>query len=63
MSDMRLVSVVIPAYNAEAFVEAAVRSALDQTYSQVEVVVVDDGSVDGTRSVLHAIVDGRMATP
>jgi glycosyltransferase involved in cell wall biosynthesis len=60
MADMALVSVVIPAYNTEAFVEAAVRSALSQTYPKVEVVVVDDGSVDCTRSVLEAIVDDRL---
>ncbi len=46
MSD--LVSVLIPAYNAERYVGATVESALAQTYLHTEVVVVDDGSSDGT---------------
>ncbi len=45
---MKLVSILIPAYNAERWVGSAIRSALDQTWKNVEVVVVDDGSTDGT---------------
>src|SRR5438132_13618593 len=49
------VSVVIPAYNAERFVEEAVRSALGQTLRPVDVVVVDDGSSDRTAAVAAAV--------
>ena len=49
-----LVSILVPAYNAERYVGAAVESALTQTYPDVEVVVVNDGSTDGTRDVLTA---------
>lgn len=54
-----VVSVVIPAYNAEAFIERTVRSALDQTFSDLEVIVVDDGSKDKTAMVVDSIKDPR----
>jgi len=43
-----LVSVIIPCYNAERWIDEAIQSALNQTYSPVEVIVVDDGSSDGS---------------
>lgn len=47
-----LVSVVVNNYNYARFLREAVDSALDQTYSNVEVVVVDDGSIDDSREVI-----------
>ncbi|MGQ9670729.1 MAG: glycosyltransferase family 2 protein [Desulfosoma sp.] len=52
-----LVSVVIPAYNAAWCVERAVRSVLSQDYPSVEVIVVDDGSTDGTPQILEKYRD------
>lgn len=51
---MARVSVVIPAYNAEAYIRESIDSALAQTHRDVEVVVVDDSSTDGTPRVLDA---------
>lgn len=53
-----LVSVIIPAYNCEDYVEVAVKSILEQTYNNLEVLVVDDGSSDGTLRVLQRMADG-----
>ena len=49
------VSVVIPSYNNARFVRQAVESALDQTFSPLEVIVVDDGSTDDTANVLDPL--------
>ena len=54
MSD-RLARVVVPVFNGAAFVEGAVRSALAQTYRDLEVVVVNDGSTDDTPTVVERL--------
>jgi glycosyltransferase involved in cell wall biosynthesis len=60
MSEHGLVSVVIPAFNAERYLGPAIESVLTQTYSDLELVVVDDGSTDGTASVVEACRDSRV---
>lgn len=52
-----LVSIVIPCFNGEAVIARAVESALAQTIEQVEVVVVDDGSSDGSVDILRGFGD------
>lgn len=56
------VSVLLPAYNAEATISAALRSILRQSLQDLELVVVDDGSTDGTCGVVRdfARADGRV---
>jgi len=48
-----LVSILVPAYNAVRWIEEALRSAIDQTWSRKEIIIVDDGSSDNTASVVR----------
>jgi glycosyltransferase involved in cell wall biosynthesis len=54
------VSVVIPTYNSAQFLEEAIKSVLQQTYSDLDLVVVDDGSTDNTRRVVETFTDTRL---
>jgi len=49
-----LISVVIPAYNAEQYIAKAIESCLNQTYAPHEIIVVDDASTDGTAAVAES---------
>ena len=53
MDKKPIVSVVIPAYNAEKYIAAAIDSVLGQTYSDFEVLVVNDCSTDGTKAMVE----------
>jgi glycosyltransferase involved in cell wall biosynthesis len=63
-----LVSILIPAYNAERWIADTIRSALTQTWPNKEIIIVDDGSTDQTLSVAalqftcrgHTIVASRF---
>lgn len=54
------VSVILPAYNAEKFVAQAVESILAQTFSDFELLLIDDGSVDGTLEIIQRFNDPRI---
>ncbi len=55
-----LVSVLIPVYNTEKYIKDSVDSIISQTYSNLEIIVVDDASTDSTYSILSSYNDPRL---
>lgn len=56
-----MVCVVVPTHNAERYLLAAVRSILDQSLSNLALLIVDDGSTDGTLALARSIPDPRVS--
>ena len=56
------VSVIIPVYNTEKYVEKAVKSIMDQTLKNIEIIIINDGSTDNSLSVIQKLAyeDDRM---
>jgi len=55
-----LVSVCMPAYNAEKYIEEAIKSILNQSYKNLELIIVNDGSTDDTLKIINSFTDLRI---
>lgn len=55
-----LVSVIMPIYNSEHYVEESIRSVLQQTYTNIELILINDGSTDKSFKIINSIKDKRI---
>lgn len=55
-----LISVLMPAYNAEKYIKEAIESILNQTFSNFEFIIIDDGSIDATEEIIKSFKDSRI---
>lgn len=55
-----MISVIIPTYNRESTILRAIKSVINQTYTNIEILVIDDGSTDGTANIVNGIDDDRI---
>lgn len=58
--DKPLVSVIMPAYNADKFIREAIQSVLDQDHTNFELLIVNDGSTDQTKEIIHSFSGSRI---
>ena len=55
-----LISIIMPCYNAERHIASSISSALDQSYQDIELIVVNDGSTDNSLDIIESIEDPRL---
>ncbi|EKP4442247.1 glycosyltransferase, partial [Vibrio alginolyticus] len=55
-----LVSIILPAYNAEKYIHQSLKSCLEQTYSNLEIIIINDGSTDLTLDIINSFKDERI---
>jgi glycosyltransferase involved in cell wall biosynthesis len=56
---MKKISIIIPTYNSSAYVEDAINCVLNQSYKNIEIIVIDDGSTDNTEEILQKYSDDK----
>ncbi len=57
---MPFISVIIPAYNAEKTIKETIESVLKQTFTDFELIIINDGSTDATLEIINSIYDTRI---
>lgn len=57
---MKKISIVMPNYNKASFVDSAIQSVLNQTYTHFELIIIDDGSTDNSVEIINSIKDNRI---
>jgi len=55
-----LVSIIIPVYNSEEYVAATIKSCINQAYTNIEIILVNDGSTDNSEEVIRQFTDSRI---
>ena len=61
MSYKPLISLIMPLYNHERFVNKAITSIVNQTYTNWELIVIDDGSTDRSAEIVKSFNDSRIS--
>lgn len=56
-TENELVSIILPVYNAEKFIESTIMSVLNQSYLNIECIVIDDGSTDNTNKIINQLME------
>ena len=57
---MASVTILMPVYNAEDYVEEAIKSILDQTFTDFKFLIINDGSIDGSENLIKQFIDERI---
>ena len=57
---MPIVSVLMPAYNTANYIAEAINSILNQTFSDFELIIINDGSTDNTHQIISSFTDTRI---
>ena len=62
MPKKELLSVIVPVYNVEKYLDDCIRSIVNQTYTSLQIILIDDGSADGSGDLCEklALQDGRI---
>ena len=57
MNNKSLISIIVPCYNVERYVEQCIRSIMGQSYKNIEIITVDDGSPDNSPQILDKLAN------